>query len=291
MKRRKLKISIIPHDSENVRVTRFFIIALPIIALILLIISVSLTAVTIINLRNIRDYGSIKKLREDVAVLTIKSRESKRTVQDIEKGIEELKKTTESLLPVYTYMSGIERTGDDIVEMPGSTDSILMFSRHVLFCYDSILSTVSNESFADKVPSLIPVNGWVLRHYGTVKDPYTETERFNPGILLVANEGEAVYAAADGYIIFAGNKDKMGNTVIVKHTQQFTTTYAHLSSIEVFSGKTVKKGDIIGYVGKTGKVLSSALYYEIKRNDNTVDPRNSFLIPVYDLYDSLTIRL
>lgn len=291
MKRRKLKISIIPHDSENVRVTRFFIIALPIIALILLIVSVSLTAVTIMNLRNIRDYSSIKKLREDVAILTIKSRESKRTVQDIEKGIDELKKTTESLLPVYTYMSGIERTRDDIVEIPGSTDSILMFSRHVLFCYDSILSAVSNESFADKVPSLIPVNGWVLRDYGTVKDPYTETERFNPGILLVADEGEAVYAAADGYIIFAGNKDKMGNTVIVKHTQQFTTTYAHLSSIEVFSGKTVKKGDIIGYVGKTGKVLSSALYYEIKRNDNTVDPRNSFLVPVYDLYDSLTIRL
>lgn len=291
MKRRKLKISIIPHGSENIKVTRFFIIALPIIALVIIIVSISLTAVTVMNLRNLKDYSSIKKLREDVAILTIKTRESKRTVEEIEKGIDELKNKTQSLMPVYSYMSGIKRTEEDIVDMPQSTDSVLMLSNYVLFSYDSILSTISNESYAAKVPSLIPVNGWVLRDYGNVTDPYTETERFHPGILLVADEGEPVYAAADGYVIFAGQKDKLGNTVMIKHTQQFTTTYAHLSGIEISSGKTVKKGEIIGYTGKTGKVLSSALYYEIKRGDNTIDPMTSFLIPVYDLYDSLTIRL
>ncbi len=291
MKRRKLKISIIPHGSENVRVTRFFIIILPIVALMILIGSIMISAITIINIRNIKDFRSIKKLREDVAILTIKNRESQKTISEIEKGIDNLKKKTQNLLPYYSYMSGISRTDSHSVYLPEQIDSLLQFTDFLIYSYDSIYSIVKNKSYADKIPSIIPVNGWVLRDYGNIIDPYTETERFHPGILIVANAGENVYSAADGYVLFAGEKEKLGKTVIIKHSQEYTTTYAHLSGIEVNSGKTVKKGDLIGYIGKSGKVISSALYYEILLNDKSINPKNSFLVPVYDLYDSLNLSL
>ncbi|MCK4524801.1 hypothetical protein KAU15_07735, partial [candidate division WOR-3 bacterium] len=90
MKRRKLKISIIPHGTEKIKATRFFIIILPIIAIIILCISIFITTMTIINIGNIKDYRSIKKMRENIAILTIKNRESKKAIDEIEKGIKDL---------------------------------------------------------------------------------------------------------------------------------------------------------------------------------------------------------
>ncbi len=291
MKRRKLKISIIPHGTEKIKATRFFIIILPIIAIIILCISIFITTMTIINIGNIKDYRSIKKMRENIAILTIKNRESKKAIDEIEKGIKDLQKKTSDILPYYNYMSGIARSDTFNLNLPVNTDSLLTFSDYIILTYNSILETVKNPSYANKIPTIIPVNGWVFRDFGNVRDPYTETERFNPGIIIVANEGENVYAAGDGYVIFAGDKPKLGQTIIIKHTKDITTTYAHLSSIKIDAGKTVKKGEIIGYIGKSGKVLAPSLFFEITRNDKPINPRNAFLVPLYDLYDSLSINL
>ncbi len=291
MKKRKLKISIIPDGTEDIKVTRMFIVLIPIIVLILFSLSVYLITITIINIKNIKDYKSIKQLREETAVLTIKDRESKKMINNIEKKINNLKKTTKDIIPTYEYLSGIMNTEKRELYVPEDLDSIIMIVDYMLENYDSIYSILKNTSYAKKVPSLIPVNGWVLRKYGKVLDPYTETEKKSPGILLVAENNEPVYATADGYVVFAGQKKNLGKTVIIKHGQDFTTTYGHLSRIIINSGKSVKKGDKIGFVGKSGKTLSSSLYYEIKKNQNPINPEYSFLIPIYVLYDTLKTNL
>ncbi|MDY6786772.1 MAG: M23 family metallopeptidase [candidate division WOR-3 bacterium] len=287
MKKRKLKISVIPHGSEDISVKRFFIVLIPIVLIAVLGFSVYLTVITVNNIRNIKDYAAIRQLREDVAVLTIKNRESQQSIERIEEGIEDIKGTTASIIPSYEYISGIINTSEQSFSLPDSPDSLLSTVSLMRTAYDSFYNILSNQSYADKIPSLIPVSGWVLREYGYVNDPYTETRRLNPGILFVVEENKDVYAAADGYVLFAGNKPKLGKTVIIKHSDNYITTYAHLSGISITSGKTVSKGDIIGYAGKTGKTLSSALYYEIKRNEENIDPSSSFMVPVYMLYDSL----
>ncbi len=287
MRRRKVKISVIPHSSENVRVSRMFIVAIPVMAIIMLAVSAYLVITTVTNFRNIKDYKSIKKLSKDVAILTVKEKETKRYIDDLEKNIAKLNKQTTEIMPLYTYMSGILNTEKTPFECPADLDSILLVSRSMKQAYDTMHSILNNKSFAAKVPSMVPLSGWVLRPFGNVLDPYTETERKNPGILFVAEEGMEVYAAADGYVTFTGDRKNLGKTVEIKHGKDYVTVYGHLSKITTTSGKSIKKGEIIGYVGSSGKTISPSLYYEIRKNDKSIDPASSFLVPVYSFYDTL----
>lgn len=287
MRRRKVKISVIPHSSENVRVSRMFIVAIPVMAIIMLAVSAYLVITTVTNFRNIKDYKSIKKLSKDVAILTVKEKETKRYIDVLEKNIEKLNKQTTEIMPLYTYMSGILNTEKTPFNCPADLDSILLVSRSMKQIYDTMHSILSNKSFAAKVPSMVPLSGWVLRPFGNVLDPYTETERKNPGILFVAEEGMEVYAAAEGYVTFTGDRKNLGKTVEIKHGKDYVTVYGHLSKISTSSGKSIKKGEIIGYVGSSGKTISPSLYYEIRKNDKSIDPASSFLVPVYSFYDTL----
>lgn len=291
MRRRKVKISIVPHGADNVKVSRMFIVAIPVLFIILTAISAYLVITTVINFRNIKDYKSIKKLSKDVAILTVKERETKRYISDLEKNIELLNTQTTEIMPLYAYMSGIINTEEAPFECPDNVDSVLLVSGEMRQLYDSVYSILSNKSFAAKVPSMIPLSGWVLRPFGTVIDPYTETERINPGMLFVSEQGTEVYAAADGYVTFTGERKNLGKTVEIKHGKDYLTIYGHLSKILTTSGRSIKKGDVIGYVGNTGKTLSPSLYYEIRRNEKSINPASSFMLPVYSFYDTLLTNI
>jgi murein DD-endopeptidase MepM/ murein hydrolase activator NlpD len=96
----------------------------------------------------------------------------------------------------------------------------------------------------------------------------------NDGISIAASEGEPVWAAADGEVVYADAKMKgYGNMVIVKHVGGKTTTYAHLARMGVDKYDRVKQGDIIGYVGSTGNVKDSQLYFSMREGTQAVDPQ------------------
>lgn len=94
------------------------------------------------------------------------------------------------------------------------------------------------------------------------------------GIRISSAEGEPVWAAADGEVIFVGDElSGYGNMVIVKHSGGRNTTYAHLSQSTVDKYDRVKQGDIIGYVGTTGSVKKPQLYFAVHEGKNAVDPQ------------------
>ncbi len=96
----------------------------------------------------------------------------------------------------------------------------------------------------------------------------------NDGVNIAASEGEPVWAAADGEVVYADNKMKgYGNMVLVKHKSGRTTTYAHLARLGVDKYDRVKQGDIIGYVGATGNVKKSQLYFSMRDGTKAVDPQ------------------
>lgn len=96
----------------------------------------------------------------------------------------------------------------------------------------------------------------------------------NDGINISAAEGEPVWAAADGQVVYVSNKMKdYGNMVLIKHSGKKTTTYAHLSRIAVDKYERVKRGDIIGYVGSTGNVKASQLFFSLRKGKDVVDPQ------------------
>ncbi len=104
--------------------------------------------------------------------------------------------------------------------------------------------------------------------------PVLHKIRAHRGVDYGSPHGSPIYATADGTVLSAGTKGAYGKTVILQHGQRFTTLYAHMSKISSKSkvGKRVKQGDVIGYVGKTGRVTGTHLHYEFRVNDVHYDP-------------------
>jgi murein DD-endopeptidase MepM/ murein hydrolase activator NlpD len=127
-------------------------------------------------------------------------------------------------------------------------------------------------------PTIWPTIGWVSSPFAFRIDPFTGKRQFHYGIDIATNFGNPVVATADGIVISLGNDAKMeGKNIIISHGNGLTTHYLHLSKFLVKSGQKVKRGDVIGLVGKTGKALGPHLHYEVRINNKPTNPYNYIL--------------
>jgi murein DD-endopeptidase MepM/ murein hydrolase activator NlpD len=110
--------------------------------------------------------------------------------------------------------------------------------------------------------------------YGWRIHPVLKDKRLHRGVDYSAPKGTPVYAAEDGIVGMAGWRGNYGKLVTIRHAEHVETFYAHLSGFApgVVAGTGVKKGDVIGYVGKTGLATGNHLYYEVAVNNERVDP-------------------
>ena len=114
-----------------------------------------------------------------------------------------------------------------------------------------------------------PVRGKVVSGYGA-----KEGGLYNDGINIAAPKGTPVAAAADGVVAYVGNDLKSyGNLVLIRHGSGKMTAYAHLGSVNVKKGMTIRKGQALGSVGATGSVSAAQLHFEIRQGSKTHDPR------------------
>lgn len=125
---------------------------------------------------------------------------------------------------------------------------------------------------AHATPSIWPVTGWLSSSYGNRRDPFTGDPNFHPGLDISATRGEPVRATADGLVTTAGAVGNYGNLVVLDHGFGIVTKYGHLSRFAVMTGQEVRRGDVIGYVGSTGRSTSPHLHYEILTNDRLINP-------------------
>jgi murein DD-endopeptidase MepM/ murein hydrolase activator NlpD len=121
-------------------------------------------------------------------------------------------------------------------------------------------------------PSIRPTPGLLGSGYRHRKDPFTGKREFHAGLDIVANLGSQVVATADGVVTKAGRMGGYGKVVFVSHGNGLSTRYAHLSKIKVKSGQEVRRGDLLGKVGATGRALGYHLHYEVLRDDQKVNP-------------------
>jgi murein DD-endopeptidase MepM/ murein hydrolase activator NlpD len=128
------------------------------------------------------------------------------------------------------------------------------------------------RSLADATPSIWPVAGWLTSSFGNRRDPFTGGSDFHPGLDISANHGDEVLAPAIGTVSMAGWNGSYGNMVVLDHGYGIVTKYGHLSRFAVMNGQQVNRGDIIGYVGSTGRSTSSHLHYEIWVNGKLTNP-------------------
>ncbi len=129
------------------------------------------------------------------------------------------------------------------------------------------------EKALSVVPSFKPVKNYTYTSgYGIRFDPFTGSTAMHAGVDMSGPVGEPIYAAADGVVAVAGWQGAYGKMVELTHGQGIDTRYAHMSSVAVRPGATVKKGDLIGRMGSTGRSTGSHLHYEVRIDGRSVNP-------------------
>jgi murein DD-endopeptidase MepM/ murein hydrolase activator NlpD len=137
----------------------------------------------------------------------------------------------------------------------------------------SLKTTVERQqALARSVPSIWPLAGWLSSTYGRRIDPFDGNTDFHQGLDIVADRGTPVRATADGTVDAAGYSGNYGNQVLVDHGFGIGTRFGHLSKIVVRPGQPVRRGEIVGFVGATGRATSAHLHYEILLNGQPINP-------------------
>ena len=128
------------------------------------------------------------------------------------------------------------------------------------------------EALAAATPSIWPVAGWMSSSYGNRVDPFNGGPDFHSGLDISADSGQPVRATADGTVISARYTGNFGNLVVLDHGFGIGTRYGHLSRFTVFEGQRIRRGDVVGLVGSTGRSTSAHLHYEVTLNGRSANP-------------------
>lgn len=137
---------------------------------------------------------------------------------------------------------------------------------------DLLLRTDKNLDILRHTPLGRPLPGMISSPFGNREDPITGERAFHSGVDMQARRGEKIKATADGIVIEARYDGDYGNRVEVRHGNGFTTVYAHLQSFKVKVGDRVKRGQVIGLVGSTGRSTGAHLHYELCLNGKAINP-------------------
>ena len=130
----------------------------------------------------------------------------------------------------------------------------------------------SQQALARATPSIWPVAGWLSSGFGNRVDPFTGQPDFHAGLDISADKGTPVRATADGVVESAAYNGNYGNSILISHGFGIETRFGHLSGYAVGAGQKVKRGDIVGYVGSTGRATAPHLHYEILLNGSPINP-------------------
>ena len=126
-------------------------------------------------------------------------------------------------------------------------------------------------------PSIRPTEGWISSPFGKRTSPFTGRREFHKGLDIANHKGTPILATADGVITYAGQKRNMGNVLVIDHGHGIVTRYAHLDEMTKKRSEKVKRGDVIGHMGTTGRSTGPHLHYEVRLNGVPVNPQKYIL--------------
>ena len=178
---------------------------------------------------------------------------------------------------LYGYMNS-----DLVVSAARKMDVIASQLYNQSVSYDSLFVMARNKSdMLAHIPAIFPLKEtevkYISSYFGYRPDPIYKIEKFHSGMDFSANLGTEAYATGDGVVYdVERNEWGYGNMVILDHGYGYRTRYAHLLKPAVRKGQKVKRGQVIGYIGATGKATGVHLHYEVLKNDDQIDPINFF---------------
>jgi len=183
----------------------------------------------------------------------------------------------ENLLPEEELVNiGLHQLGIKNKELTPA-DEVLILDRDL----QEIIDFLENQkSELATLPTLCPVsvsNCWISSRFGFRKSPFTGLKEFHSGLDLSAMRGTPIIAPGDGKVFFVGSNGGLGKAIKIRHSRHYETIYGHLLKYNVKKNQRVKRGDVIGYVGKTGHSTGYHLHYEVHKDGKRVDPYSYLL--------------
>jgi murein DD-endopeptidase MepM/ murein hydrolase activator NlpD len=227
--------------------------------------------------------GNYNALRHDQETLKKQYRELQTTVKDTNQRLDSLQSLATDVAMTYGVLRYHPAAFDDndALATPEETFdrsveqySFLKRNAAAIAVAAGGLRLMPAMAFADSnyTPSIWPVLGHISDSFGQRLDPFSGEGAFHTGVDVVADYGAPVHATADGIVLAADNHTGYGRVVIVDHGFGLTTWYAHLSSYAVVSGTRVKRGEVIGYTGISGRSTGPHVHYEVRMNNAPINP-------------------
>jgi murein DD-endopeptidase MepM/ murein hydrolase activator NlpD len=175
---------------------------------------------------------------------------------------------TDSAARMPNDLTLLDRTLDDLVNRARTQSS----------SFKALINKLDEKAYLrSRTPSIIPVQGWFMSGFGYRLDPFTGLIKMHEGIDIAAPIGTPIVAPADGSVTATGEKPGFGITIEIDHGYGLVTFYAHLQRCKGEPGMNVRRGDIIGYIGTTGKTTGPHLHYEVRLSSSPVNPINYIL--------------
>lgn len=176
----------------------------------------------------------------------------------------------EDLNPSLFLKKGHQRLIKDMHHQAGQLNHASLVQR------DDLESLLSMLEFKKKVlshtPAIWPVKGRISSKFGFRESPFTGKREFHKGLDIANQKGSPIIAPANGTVTFVGRQGSLGNVVILDHGFGVATRYGHLDKIRCKKGESVRRSDIIGCVGNTGRSTGPHLHYEVHLNGVPVNP-------------------
>ncbi|MCU0244431.1 MAG: M23 family metallopeptidase [Acidobacteria bacterium] len=305
MPKNHLSVIIVPHTKTSTRTLCFSRRTLKTLAAAGAALALVLTAVLV-------DYVRMNVIRGRYKALKAETAGQRTLIAGYEKSISELRSTIshfESYTKKLNVMAGLKspdvlttpagigggEPDKDVPEpesepnqvpggsgpqilTPGTIQNLSQKAQSIESNLNSLLSFFESDSLRlATTPSIMPAAGWISSVFGHRNDPFTGAWVMHWGIDISTNIGNPILATADGIVIKVETDKYLGKNVTVSHGNGFTTIYGHMSNFNVKAGQRVKRRDIIGYIGQTGKAAGPHVHYEVFRDGKRVDPR-SFLL-------------
>lgn len=243
------------------------------------------------------DYFTMSHTRSNYKKLVKETQAQTQTLKQYETTVDQLRKRVEnfdSYAKKLNVMAGLKADGVKEVGIgDGNPQDMGILPQNLTpprFSVDSIKSINQKAEDLEKnlstlviffenqkaqlasTPTIWPTIGWLVSYFGPRIDPFTDKPAYHYGLDIATNEGNAIMAPADGIVVQLKNDRMSGKSILISHGLNITTAYFHLDKFMVREGQRVKRGDVIGLVGRTGKALGPHLHYEVRINGTPINP-------------------
>jgi murein DD-endopeptidase MepM/ murein hydrolase activator NlpD len=288
--REKLTVMLIPHSEKKIFNFQISIFTISFLLLIFAGIFISFFVTTSRYTLAKREIEELEKSQEGNSVALQMFREE---IQSLDQSVLEYRENIRDIIKLlgasqsenifglggpeteiknFSEIIGMKSKNDYRAELETAKriNADINASRRVLQNFQKFLR--AREEIIQKIPNNWPVigGGFITSPFGMRRSPFTGEWAMHQGVDISWWPGAPI--RADGVVVFAGMKGGYGRTVQIQHEYGFQTLYAHCSRLAVFEGKKIKKGEIVAFIGRTGRATGFHLHYEVRIGTSAVDP-------------------